>query len=52
MNTQKEIEWNGSCQASLGEYEKTRLHLTHEELDSWLDTWGTSEEKPAPTCHR
>jgi predicted transcriptional regulator len=52
MDTYQTLEWNRSCQASLAEYEETGLHLTHEELDSWLDTWGTSEEKPAPECHR
>lgn len=48
---EKEAAWNASCQASLDEFKETGLHITHEELDSWLDTWGTPDEKPAPECH-
>jgi predicted transcriptional regulator len=42
---------NASCRASLDEYRETGLHITHEELDAWLDTWGTTNEKPGPECH-
>jgi predicted transcriptional regulator len=48
---EKGAQWNASCQASLDEYKETGLHITHEELNSWLDTWGTTNEKPAPECH-
>jgi predicted transcriptional regulator len=49
---EKEAAWNASCQASLDEYKETGLHLKHEQLDAWLDTWGTSGEKPAPESQK
>lgn len=33
------------------EYQETGLHLTLQELDDWLNTWGTDVEKEAPICH-
>ncbi len=48
---EKQAAWNASCESALIDYQETKLHLTHEELDSWLDTWGTDNEKPAPECH-
>ena len=33
------------------DYKSTGLHVTHEQLDTWLDTWGTENEQPAPQCH-
>ncbi len=37
--------------ASWEHYKATGLHLTFEEMDDWLATWGTSYEKPMPECH-
>jgi predicted transcriptional regulator len=37
--------------ASWREYQETGLHLTGEEVDRWLATWGTDEESEAPACH-
>jgi predicted transcriptional regulator len=37
--------------ASYEEYQRTGLHITHEEFDTWLSTWGTDNEQPAPACH-
>lgn len=34
------------------EYQKTGLHVTGEDVLSWLDTWGTDEEEPPPVCHK
>ena len=48
---EKQAAWNASCEASLNDYQQTGLHITHEALDTWLDTWGTPDEKPAPECH-
>lgn len=36
---------------ALEEFEETGLHLTGDEVFSWLDTWGTDEEAEAPPCH-
>lgn len=32
-------------------FQETGLHLTHQEIDSWLDAWGTDKEKEIPKCH-
>lgn len=37
--------------ASWRHYKQTGLHLTLDEVDAWLETWGTSEEKGPPECH-
>ena len=37
--------------AAWEDYKKTGLHLTLEEVDAWLATWGDDDEKPAPECH-
>lgn len=33
------------------EFKETGVHLTFEEYDAWLETWGTDNEKPMPICH-
>lgn len=33
------------------EYRTTGLHVTAEEVDAWLTSWGTDKELPAPACH-
>ena len=37
--------------ASWEEYRATGLHATAEEVDEWLASWGTDDERPAPKCH-
>jgi len=37
--------------ASWAAYRETGSHLTGEEVRTWLSTWGTDDEKPAPECH-
>ena len=32
-------------------YQETGRHLTGQEVRSWLNTWGTSEEKEGSECH-
>ncbi|RUM22167.1 ribbon-helix-helix protein, CopG family [Rhizobium vallis] len=34
------------------EFQATGLHVTAEEVENWLSTWGTDEELPAPECHK
>jgi predicted transcriptional regulator len=34
------------------EFRETRLHATAEEVDQWLESWGTDTELPAPECHK
>jgi predicted transcriptional regulator len=33
------------------EYQKTGLHATGSEVDTWIASWGTENELPAPVCH-
>ena len=37
--------------ASWQAYQETGQHLTGAEVSSWLDTWGTDQEKAVPACH-
>ncbi|MFU8898536.1 MAG: CopG family ribbon-helix-helix protein [Roseinatronobacter sp.] len=32
--------------------QETGLHATAEEIDQWLESWGTDAELPAPECHK
>lgn len=34
------------------EYQETGLHATAVEVDTWLASWGTENELPAPVCHK
>lgn len=38
--------------AAWQEYQETGLHLTGEEVDAWLESWGTDDELPTPVCHK
>jgi predicted transcriptional regulator len=33
-------------------YQETGLHLTGDEVQNWLKTWGTRDETDAPECHK
>jgi len=33
------------------DYRATGLHATADEVDAWLATWGTDDERPAPARH-
>ncbi|HGO6081603.1 MULTISPECIES: CopG family ribbon-helix-helix protein [Burkholderia] len=37
--------------ASWAHYQETGLHLTGEEVRTWLKTWGTDDETGLPECH-
>ena len=36
---------------SWSHYQRTDLHLTGDELNSWLKTWGTEVDSEPPECH-
>lgn len=38
--------------ASWSAYQETGRHLTGQEVRTWLNTWGTDDEKAAPECHK
>lgn len=44
--------WHDEGVKSWEHYKATGLHLTWEEVEDWLSTWGTDHEKEAPPCHR
>lgn len=33
------------------DYQATGQHATADEVESWLASWGSDDEAPAPTCH-
>lgn len=33
-------------------YQETGRHLTRKEVSTWLESWGTDDEKPVPDCHK
>ena len=37
--------------ASWTSYQQTGLHLTGEEVNDWLDSWGRQTETNLPCCH-
>ena len=34
------------------EYQETGVHVTGEEVEAWLATWGSDDEMPVPACHK
>ncbi len=37
--------------ASWTAYQETGQHLTGQEVNNWLNTWGTDQETELPKCH-
>ena len=37
--------------ASWATYQETGQHLTGQEVRTWLNTWGSEDEKVVPECH-
>lgn len=37
--------------ASWAAYQETGRHLTGQDVNTWLNTWGTDDEKAVPECH-
>ena len=37
--------------ASWASYQVTGRHLTGEEVRTWLNSWGSEDEKTMPECH-
>ncbi len=38
--------------AAWDEYRETGLHATATEVETWLASWGSENELPAPVCHK
>jgi predicted transcriptional regulator len=45
------VSFDEEEEASWQDYQKTGLHLTLDELNVWLKTWGTDAEGDPPPCH-
>jgi predicted transcriptional regulator len=37
--------------AAWRDFQETGLHITGEELGTWLDSWGTGQERDLPKLH-
>ena len=37
--------------ASWAAYQETGRHLTGQEVRTWLNTWGSDDERAVPECH-
>ena len=40
------------AQKAWEEFRETGLHATADEVETWLSSWGTDNELPAPACHK
>ena len=40
------------AEAAWTAFQQDGLHVTGEEVQAWLRTWGTDNEQPAPACHK
>lgn len=49
---EKREELNRNTLMAWEEFQATGLHVTAEEVDKWLSSWGTENELPAPVWHR
>ena len=52
LEKEKEIAWNQSCIESYNDFRKTGLHVSQQEVENWMDSWGADVELPQPVCHR
>ena len=49
---EKRQAFHDSTQQAWDKYQASQLHLTQDEVESWLDTWGQDHEQGAPSCHK
>jgi predicted transcriptional regulator len=46
---EEEIEQrNREADEAWQDYQRTGLHVSHEAMEAWLDSWGTDKEGPCP----
>ncbi len=51
LRAQTRAAFHREADAAWVDFQSTGLHLTGDEVDAWLDTWGTEAEAPPPPCH-
>jgi predicted transcriptional regulator len=49
---ERDHAFNQSCLDSYNNFLETGLHVTHDEVSAWMDSWGSENELPMPTCHK
>jgi Predicted transcriptional regulator len=49
---EKRSQYRRDALAAWKDYQETGLHLTAEEAETWINSWGTEHEQDAPACHR
>jgi hypothetical protein len=49
---EKEEKYILSVMKDFARSKRTGLHITLDELDAWLKTWGTDHETEPPQCHK
>jgi len=49
---EKREAFRQDAQNAWQEYRETGLHATAGEVETWLASWGTDDELPAPACHK
>ena len=49
---EKRDAFRQDAQSAWEQYRKTGLHATSDEVDTWLASWGTEGELPAPKAHK
>jgi predicted transcriptional regulator len=42
---------NRESMAAWNHYQETGLHAAGEDVTTWIESWGTSNELPAPKCN-
>lgn len=53
LEREEEIEQrNREADEAWQDYQSTGLHVSHEAMDAWLDSWGTDKEGPCPELER
>jgi predicted transcriptional regulator len=48
---EQRLQFYRDGQASWEDYQRTGLHLTHDEVDAWLARLEAGEDVPPPECH-
>ena len=48
---EERLAWYREGIESLREYRRTGLHVTWEEMEAWMKTWGSKEKTEPPECH-
>ena len=48
---EKKIAFQQEALSAWQDFQQNGLHLTGDEVETWLKTWGTDKETEIPKCH-